>query len=588
MQQAVLSAIVVVFSIFAASFAVPSHAQDLRWVQIEARPSLEQALDRVRAWETELENVNGFRLPSGWYAIALGPYAPESAAAVRASLRARLAIPADSFVADGSNFRQQFWPEGAGFGALSPVIAATLLPEADPPSAVNPAPAAAAPLGETLAEARAAERTLTREEREDIQRALQWEGFYGARIDGAFGPGTRRAIEGWQASNAYPATGVLLTVQRNELVGDYRAEVASLGLATVSDAQAGIEITMPTAMVSRARAEAPFVHYDSKGGAGVRVLLISLPGDATTLTALYDVMQTLEIVPLTGPRALSASSFTIVGESDAVISETYAEVRGGAVKGFTLIWPKGEEKRRQRALSAMRASFTPLPGQVLSDEMVPLDDARRRALLSGLEIRRPVQSASGFFIDAAGRVLTAADSVEGCARVTFGEEVEASLAASDAGLGLALLTPRAALSPLAYAGFDAGLARAGSEIAVSGFSFGGVLGAPTMTFGTLEDTRSLDGREDLTRLALLAEDGDSGGPVFDTRGSVLGMLLPQPDDSARRLPDEVRYAADAEAIALFLSANGVAPRPATRGTEIAPEDLAVLAADMTVLVECWN
>jgi hypothetical protein len=66
------------------------------------------------------------------------------------------------------------------------------------------------------------------------------------------------------------------------------------------------------------------------------------------------------------------------------------------------------------------------------------------------------------------------------------------------------------------------------------------------------------------------------------------MLLPQPDDSARRLPDEVRYAADAEAIALFLSANGVAPRPATRGAEIAPEDLAGLAADMTVLVECWN
>ncbi len=588
MQQAILSAVFVAFPMLAASLATPSQAQDLRWVQIEARPNLEQALDRVRAWETELENVNGFRLPSGWYAIALGPFEPETAAAVRASLRARLAIPADSFVADGSNFRQQFWPEGPVFGALSPVIAATPLPQADPQPDTSPAPVALAPQGETLAEARAAERSLTRDEREEIQRALQWDGFYAARIDGAFGPGTRRAIEGWQASKAYPATGVLLTVQRNELVRDFRAEVASLGLATVSDPQAGIEITLPTALVTRARAEAPFVHYDPAGDDGVRVLLISLPGDATTLTALYDVMQTLEIVPLTGPRALSASSFTITGETDAVISDTYAELRSGAVKGFTLIWPRGDEKRRQRALSAMRASFTPLPGQVLSDEVVPLDDARRRALLSGLEIRRPVKSGTGFFIDGAGRVLTAADGVAGCARVTLGDEVEASLAASDAALGLALLTPRSALSPLAYAGFDAGLARAGSEIAVSGFSFGGVLGAPTMTFGTLEDTRSLDGREDLTRLALLAEEGDNGGPVFDTRGSVLGMLLPQAQDGARRLPDEVRYAADAEAIALFLSANGVAPRPAVRGAEIAPEDLALLAADMTVLVECWN
>jgi hypothetical protein len=123
---------------------------------------------------------------------------------------------------------------------------------------------------------------------------------------------------------------------------------------------------------------------------------------------------------------------------------------------------------------------------------------------------------------------------------------------------------------------------------VAGYSFGGILAAPTLTFGTLEDTRALDGREDLTRLALMAEDGDAGGPVFDTRGSVVGLLLPPSDDPARQLPQDVRYAADAEPIALFLDANGVQPSPSTGGAEVAPEDLAVLAADMTVLVECWN
>ncbi|MGI1662758.1 serine protease [Palleronia sp. KMU-117] len=590
MKQAFLSAIFLVATFVSVTLPLRADAQEVRWVQIEARPNLEQALERVRAWDAQLENVSGFRLPSGWYAIALGPFTPEVAQAVRADLRARRAIPADSFVADPGQFRQQYWPEGAGFAAATPVISALPTPDPAPDAAPTPLPSVLQPQTETLAEARAAERALTREDREEIQRALAWDGFYGAAIDGAFGQGTRRAIEAWQAAQSYPVTGVLQTAQRNQLVQGFRDDVASLGLQTVRDPDAGIEITLPTALVARARAEAPFVHYDPATDDGVKVLLISLPGEATALTALYDIMQTLEIVPLAGPRGIEGRSFTLVGEDATVISQTYAEVRDGAVKGFTLIWPQGDEKRRLRTLAAMQASFAPLAGQVLPDDIAPLDDARRRDLLSGLEIRSPESATTGFYVDAAGRVLTAAESVAQCGRLTLGEEITAEVVAVDPVLGLALLRPQQALSPLRYAGFDAGLPRPGTEIAVSGFSFGGVLGAPTMTFGTLEDTRALDGREDLTRLALIAEDGDSGGPVFDTQGSVLGMLLPRARDTAQRLPDDVRYAADAEAIALFLDANGITPRPAqsTGAAPIAPEDLAVLAADMTVLVECWN
>ena len=48
--------------------------------------------------------------------------------------------------------------------------------------------------------------------------------------------------------------------------------------------------------------EPPFVHYGERGGSGVRVLLISQPGDQSTLFGLYDILQTLEIVPLDGER----------------------------------------------------------------------------------------------------------------------------------------------------------------------------------------------------------------------------------------------------------------------------------------------
>ena len=569
-----------VFLFFALLIGTSAASQEAVWVQIEARPSLPQAEERASDYEQRLDNVAGFRLRSGWYAIALGPFTPEAAQQRLARLRSARLVPRDSFVADGSAFGAQFWPRG-GTRNFEPIA---LAPSTEQPDTDVPVQ----PQAETLAEARAAERALSRAERQDIQRALEWEGHYNARIDGAFGPGTRRAMEAWQLANNYVPTGVLLTAQRNRLVSDYRDAVNSLGLATIRDEDAGIEITAPMALVVRDRAEAPFVEYLSRDGSGVRLLLISQPGDGATLASLFDVLQTLEIVPLEGPRALGRRAFTIEGQDDEVISYSYAATSGGAVKGFTLVWPKGDEKRRLKVISEMRASFTPLPDQVLPDQTAALDIVTRRDLLSGLEIRQPSAALSGFFVDRGGRVLTASAPLLTCTRVTLGDDGEMEIAALDADLGLALLEPANSLVPIRFAAFDALSPGLGSEIAVSGFSFGGALGTPTVTFGRVEDTTSLDGREELTRLALLAEDGDIGGPVLDAGGSVLGMLLPPPDKGARQLPPDVRYAADADAIATFLLENGVEPRASSDPSSLAPSDLASRAADMTVLIRCWN
>ena len=53
--------------------------------------------------------------------------------------------------------------------------------------------------------------------RKELQIALQWEGYYRSLIDGAFGPGTRGAMRGWQEDNGFEPTGVLTTRQRDIL-----------------------------------------------------------------------------------------------------------------------------------------------------------------------------------------------------------------------------------------------------------------------------------------------------------------------------------------------------------------------------------
>ena len=178
-------------------------------------------------------------------------------------------------------------------------------------------------------------------------------------------------------------------------------------------------------------------------------------------------------------------------------------------------------------------------------------------LLSGLEIRRPDVSRTGFYLDAAGHVLTTADAVATCGRVTLDDDLEARSLTTDAALGLAVLKAETPLAPIGFARFQPGLPRLQSEIAVSGYSYDGRLGAPVLTFGRLADDKGLNGEDRVSRLALNVTPGDAGGPVFDGSGAVVGLLLPPDAGPGKVLPENVSFARDAAAIAEFLSNAGL-------------------------------
>jgi len=563
------------------------------FLQVEAQPNLAAAQDRAQQYAANLPDVNGFRLGSGWYAIALGPYDTEGAIALINTLKAQRAIPRDAFLVDRTAYSQQFFPDGAN-ALAAPVVtqpetqtdtqtAALVQPTAPVVPVVEPT----VEPEETRREALRSEGQLTRQEKFNLQIAMQWFGFYDGRIDASFGPGTRNSMANWQTSKGHEPTGVLTTRQRAELTGEYESILASLDLRPLRDDTAGIELEMPQAMVAFDRYESPFAHYNAINDSGVTVLLISQTGDENTLLGLYDIMQTLEIVPIEGERTRKNNRFTLTGENARITSYTHAVLDGNEIKGFTLIWPAGDDQRRAVVQKAMLDSFATIKGAVLPDAYGEGTLDQSIDLISGLQIRRPQSSHSGFYIDSRGSVLTTASAVANCGRVTLDEIYDVTVVASDANLGLALLRPAESLAPLDYARFQAGIPRLQSEIAVSGYSFEGALGAPSVTFGTLEDVKGLQGQETMKRLALAASPGDAGGPVFDTSGSVLGMLLPNDVTSGKRLPADVNFATDSLAIAEFLSNSGAVPAASDRTVTMSPEDLTRQAANLTVLVSCW-
>jgi peptidoglycan hydrolase-like protein with peptidoglycan-binding domain len=589
MLRLVLACLALCLSLLTAPPTAAQQAQDQVWIQIEAKPNLADAQDRAAAWQAMFDDVQGYRIGSGWHVIALGPFTRADAETRLAGLLRENLVPRDSYITDGRSFEGSFWPTDAAPATPEATTETEQAPELALDLAQELAPAPVVP-DETPEQARQSESLLSQAEREQLQTALKWFGFYTSTIDGAFGRGTRGSMAEWQQAMGYEPTGILTTFQRDTLTANYLAEQSALGLATITEPEAGIEVTIPTALVQFDHYEPPFVHFTAKNGSdALRITLISQPGDQSALYALYDTLQTLEIMPTTGPRERGERSFTLRGDSATVTSAAYAELSRGLIKGWIVTWkPDAELLPIDRILSAVEASFRPIGDRALDPGIVPMDGATKAGLLSGLEVRKPRLTRSGFYIDGAGNVLTSTDAVDQCTRITLDGVTEVRLTLADPATGIALLAPATPVSPPATAEFQLGPDRIGTEIAVSGYSYGDALPAPVLTFGTLQAAEGLAGEQGLKRLALTALPGDAGGPVVDSTGAVLGLLLPASLDPARVLPEGVAFATTGPAIAAALQAQGITLTQATRQGALPPEDLAKEVGRMTVLVSCWD
>lgn len=502
------------------------------WIQIEARRDLSAAEARARDWQAAFPDLAGFRLASGWYGIALGPYDPAQAAAALAALKAEGRIPADSYIVDGGDFGAPFRPGG---GAPLP------------------------PRPETPAEARRAEQALAPELRAEVQAALNGAGFAAGPADGAFGPATRAAMAAWQGAHGEEPTGVLTSLQREALLAPWRAEIASLGLHEVADGPAGVTARLPMALLAPAQYAPPFARHAPKAAGGMALVIVSSPDPADLDRAAAEVARLLPGAEVArGPEALSARQ-----RGGAVEGEAELLREGGLVKGWILTWPADEARRAAHALAALRESWRVQPGRALDPSHADQTEADRQALRAGLEIRRPLRSRSAIALPG-GAAVTVAEAVEGCARVTIdGRPAELR----GGGRGLAFLTggidgPGAAFAPALVPG--AALA--------SGYSTGPAMATPAQA--AVQAAPAEGGR---ARLSGRLMPGDAGGPVLDAAGRVAGIVLAPP--GAALTVAELRGAA---------AAAGLTLPAAAAGEPLPPARLAEAARAATRRVLCWD
>ena len=592
MQRAIHHLAIFIFLVWGHSAIGQLAPDQYVWIQVEARPDLKSAMNRIKVYRTKISNVVGFEIEGGWFGITLGPYKSHIADALLAEFKEKGLIPPDSFVARRVTYGSQFYTPRTSSPQL---IAEQSLNQAEIETttqvvteiaiATETATELELSDAEKLEITKISENALTFDEKKYLQRALAWANHYQGAIDGLYGPETRQAILDWQIKNRYPHTGFMAPAERSLLLNKYTSVISKLNLVQISNLRAGITLLVPRGILGPAKYEAPFVRFEATDNSNTQIILISQVGDATRLKALFEVIQTLDIVPKGGILNLGEAGFSIETSNNELFTTGFAKLIDGKIKGAILVWPSEDEARRLRLKAQIFDSFGSLGGVLPEAEffetgLLPKD------LISGLKIRQPIFARSGVFLNAEGVVLTANRDLELCGSIELGFGTQAKVKAFNS--HLAVLTPMEKISPPGITSFQLGPLKAPRRITAGGYSFGGSLGAPTLTRGLLQELGDLSGNDKISRLQIDTLPGDAGGPIYDSGGNVIGILLPKSAETERQLPNNVNFSANWNLISSLLNEANIS----ISLTEDKPHpdliSLSDAAKNTIALITCWE
>lgn len=136
-----------------------------------------------------------------------------------------------------------------------------------------------------------------------------------------------------------------------------------------------------------------------------------------------------------------------------------------------------------------------------------------------------------------------------------GDPVEGRVVMSDPGLDVALIEiPESKRTPVELGSPDP--VQVGEPVAVLGFPFGLSLSASVGAVGAVDQATSLRAsplQSTLLQLSLSVNPGNSGGPVLDAEGRVLGMVTFRPDEVGGKVAQGMSFAVPAEDIQISIA-----------------------------------
>jgi S1-C subfamily serine protease len=414
-----------------------------------------------------------------------------------------------------------------------------------------------------------------------LQAALAAAGDYRGALDGAWGAGSQAALDAYAAREfgaaplnlhaAAAVLGFLDVVQRDGWKLGFRPELGvslALPLATLGppeDEDGGVRrwsltgsLTVLTQRLDSAEAAA-WHDAAAKANRAPALYTVRRPELRVTAGALRD-----------GRRFYTRSDRVAGGWATVFLASADDQaaalslVAGSIRPGPPLAWALPEHGVMAR-LVAETEGFVAEAERARPDRPALAPPAAAALPQPG----SPASTGTAFYLDA--RTLVTARHVIGdCARVTLADGTELTLLAQDAELDVAaLMAPDPAPRWLSLAD-GAGL-RLGQRVHAAGFPYYSIAGTSLhLTGGNVSALAGVDDDARFFSFTAPVQPGNSGGPLIDARGGVLGLVVARLSEdfiaeATGSLPQNVNYALTEAELAGFLRRSGVAPAPGGLG-----------------------
>jgi S1-C subfamily serine protease len=445
-------------------------------------------------------------------------------------------------------------------------------------------------------------RLLTDQEKRLLQAGLAFANVYNGLIDGAWGSGSQRALERFTAENGGSAAFVTNADAVFAAMQAFSA-INAEGWERQYMSALDMSFLVPTAVLVDGAPSDTFVNMNVSGRSIGYSMTIGT-GAAAERYHAYTASQAVgEVYTVRRQKLWITSART----ADGVTLYTRSDLRGG---GWSTLMISGTDQDAG-ALAAITGSIA--PGYAPAIGISPGRLATGVEVLAGLLAENPPDNSStpspgatvakadpaptpspsgsgtGFIVTETGYMLTNHHVVAGCSILTV-DGYSARVVAEDPVFDLALLQVDD-LSGAASATFAESPARLNSDVTVVGYPLSGLLGGLNVTRGAVTSTKGIGGDGINMQISAPVQPGNSGGPVLNGAGQVVGVVVARLSDSYAMqnydtVPQNVNFAIRGEIAKLFLAQNGVEPIMAGQMDAMSPEDLAELAQGFTRLVAC--
>ena len=205
---------------------------------------------------------------------------------------------------------------------------------------------------------------------------------------------------------------------------------------------------------------------------------------------------------------------------------------------------------------------------------------------------RVVASGSGFYVNGNGALLTNNHVIEGCSGLRINGEFAARTVRFDRDDDLALVQAETgAATP--FLPFRPTAARLNEDVTVIGFPLWGLLEGINVTRGSVSSMAGLEGDRRMVQITAPVQSGNSGGPVLDAMGRVVGVVQSKLDtlkvaEEMGEIAQNINFAIEGRVAQEFLTSAGAEFTLTADADRLSPPDLAAQASQATVLIECFK